>query len=143
MNQTNRLLSEIYKTASVGKDTLSAVINAADDVQLIHELSVNRAEYRDIKSTAAKSLARNGVRIPHNSAESISAMARASMKMHLMRRDDPSAIAKMVIQGNTMSMIGLIRDANRYSGADRTVVNQAKSFADSEQCFIDKMKQFL
>lgn len=143
MNQTNRLLSEIYKTASVGKDTLSAVINAADDVQLIHELSMKRAEYRDIKSDAAKNLARNGVRIPHSSAENISAMARTSMKMHLMRRDDPSAIAKMVIQGNTMSMVGLIRDANRYSGADRAVVDQAKSFAKSEQNFIDKMKQFL
>lgn len=143
MNQTNRLLSEIYKTAAVGKDTLSAVINAADDVQLIHDLSMKRGEYRDIKTVAGKNLARNGVRPPRGTAENIAAMARTSMKMHLMRRDDPSAIAKMVIQGNTMSMIGLLRDANKYSGADHAVVDQAKNFAKSEQNFINKMKQYL
>ncbi len=143
MNQTNRLLSEIYKTAAVGKDTISAVINAADDAEMIHDLSVKRAEYRDIKAVAAKNLARNGIRPPHRSAESISAMAKTSMKMHLMKRDDPSALAKMVIQGNTMAMIDLIRDANRYSRADTAVVNQAKNFAKSEQSFIDKMKSYL
>ncbi len=143
MNQTNRLLNEIYKTASVGKDTLSAVINAADDADLIHDLTMKRAEYRDIKTVAAKNLARNGVRPKRHSAEGISTMARASMKAHLIRRDDPSAIAKMVIQGNTMSMIGLIRDANRYSRADHAVVEQARNFAKSEQNFINKMKQYL
>lgn len=143
MNQTNRLLSEIYKTASVGRDTISAIINAADDAEMIHELSMKRAEYRDIKTVAAKNLARNGVRPPHHSAEGISAMAKTSMKMHLMKRDDPSALAKMVIQGNTMAMIGLIRDANRYSKADEAVIDQARNFAKSEQKFINKMKQFL
>lgn len=143
MNQTNRLLSDIYRTAAIGKDTLSAVINSADDAELIHDLSMKRAEYRDIKNVAAKNLARNGIKPPRNSAESISGMARTSMKMHLIRRDDPSAIAKMVIQGNTMSMIGLIRSSNRYSQADGAVVDQAKNFAKSEQNFINKMKNYL
>ncbi len=143
MNQTNKLLSEIYKTAAVGRDTVSALINAADDAQMIHDLSMKRAEYRDIKTVAAKNLARNGVKPPRRSAQNISTMAKTSMKMHLIRRDDPSALAKMVIQGNTMAMIGLIRDANRYSGADNAVVMQAKNFAKSEQNFINKMKQYL
>ena len=138
MNQTNRLLSDIYRTAAIGKDTLSAVINSADDAELIRDLSMKRAEYRDIKNVAAKNLARNGIKPPRNSAESISGMARTSI-----RRDDPSAIAKMVIQGNTMSMIGLIRSSNRYSQADGAVVDQAKNFAKSEQNFINKMKNYL
>ncbi len=143
MNQTNRLLNEIYTTAAVGKDTLSAVINSAENPELIHELAMKRAEYRDIKKIAEKNLTRNGIYPKRRSAKNISAMAKASMKMHLMKRDDPSAIAKMVIQGNTMSMIGLLRDANKYDRADPDVINQAKNFAKSEQNFINKMKKYL
>ena len=55
----------------------------------------------------------------------------------------PSKLAEMMIQGNTMGVVKMIKHMNDYEGNDIEVNRLAGKVIKMERTNIDKLKQFL
>lgn len=141
MKKSCNLNEALFRTASMGRDSLSRLMPFVEDASLIAELAEMRQEYNCVERDSARRLVRSGKR-PKPISRAARAAADASMRAHLAMRRDRSAIAKMVIQGNVMAIIEVTRAINNCR-AEKDAAEAAKEFVCGQQQAIDRMTAYL
>ena len=137
-----QLLQYVHKTAEMGIEGLRDVEDRIRDQALHRAVRQQIAEYREISRQSGELLRARG-----EEPEEPDLMARVSSEVMSTAKTfpeaDPSKIAEMVIQGNTMGITRGTRHLNDYAGDDPKVKALARRLISTEQDNVEQMKQFL
>lgn len=139
---TSDFLSEIYRGATMGVETINNILMKVTDNTIYNELKYQLRSYEEIANEAyAEIIKRN------NKPKDISAFNKMSAKMSIgintFINSNPSHIADMLIKGNTMGVTGITKSLNSHSDADQDIKGLADRFIKLEQDNIDRLKKFL
>lgn len=139
---TVEFLSEIYRGAKMGVQTINNILTKVTDNNIYDELKYQLRSYEEIANEAySEMLKRN------NEPKDISTLNKLSAKMSIgintFINSNPSHIADMMIKGNTMGVTGISKSLNAYNNADNEIKNLADRFIKLEQDNIDRLKKFL
>lgn len=141
-NNTVKLLSEVEKSAAFGRDSVTSVLKHVDQPALRRELERSRREYAHVCEAAKNSLTQMGQRAGSN-PQSLKMMVRTAVNSKLNRRRDPSAAAKMTIQGCTMGNVEILRALHENPSASEHAKKIAQQAVAEQERSIDSMKPFL
>ena len=137
------MLQSIRKAAQMGRFGIETVLNETCSRPLRGALRSQLSEYEQLFSEADMLLKDRGAE-----RKNIGPMARLgafmTAKMRVRSREDPaSAIAEMVVQGNTRGMIKSMSNMRSMGVLDPKVSCLSNRLLQTEQANIDQMKQFL
>lgn len=136
------LLNDICKTAEMGRDNLSHVVEQALDDELRGVLRNQMEKYQDSYEKACNLLREHG-ETPEHASNMAKAMAHVSTDMKTMWNDSSSKLAEMVIQGNTMGITKITQRLHEYGGKNQKVIDLAKQEITKQQANIEELKKYL
>lgn len=143
MSDTYKLLECIYKGSQMGINAIDNVIHSIkEDQSILDELKTQLEEYKIINDKAKTMLHEYGAE-----EKGINPMAKISSdistKVNTIIDSSTSHIAEMMMQGNAMGIIKIIKAMNEYSDADEKAKDLGNKLLDTEQSNFEKMKKFL
>jgi hypothetical protein len=139
---TAEILSEIYRGAKMGVETINSMLNKVNDNKIYDELKYQLRCYDEIANEAYGELVKR-----NQEPKDISTMNKLSAKMSVgintMISNTPSHIADMLIKGSTMGVTEMTKSLNSYKDADPDIQSLADRFIKLEQDNIDRLMKFL
>ena len=137
------MLQSIRKATQMGQYGIESVINETSSRSLRGALRSQLSEYHRIFTEADILLKDRGAE-----RKDVSPMARLgafmTSKMKVRSREDPtSAIAEMLVQGNTRGMIKSMNNIRTMGVLDPKISSLSNRLLQTEQANIDQMKQYL
>lgn len=139
---TIELLSEIYRGAKMGVETINSLLSKVNDNKIYDELKYQLQTYEEIANEACVELSRR-----NSEPKDISVMNRMSAKMgvgiNTLINNNPSHVADMLIKGNTMGVTEMTKNLNSGQCTDKEIQAFADRFIKLEQDNIDRLKKFL
>lgn len=142
MDQSISLLQEIVRAARDGAEGISLVMDKTSDAALRQALGDEKKQYAAVEQDAGNHLIDLG-----GQAEPESVVNRAGMwmgmQMNTLMDKSPSHLAEILIQGNTMGVVGLIRAKNDYPEADQSSVDLCNRMLTLQYDGIERAKSFL
>ena len=142
MDQSISLLQEIVRAARDGAEGISLVMDKTSDTALRQALGDEKKQYAAVEQDAGSRLIDLG-----GQAEPEKIMNRAGMwmgmQMNTLMDKSPSHLAEILIQGNTMGVVGLIRAKNDYPKADQSSVDLCNRMLTLQYDGIERAKSFL
>ena len=142
MKQNIDLLHCVYESAELGRDMLGKVIQKCQDSTFRAILATQFAEYYRIMTEAEKQLLQLG-----QAPGSANRLSRAAIYMSLymnMRIDATSThLAEIVMQGNLMGLIDMVRDIKRNGGAEEEAQSLARRLLLTEKENMWQMQEYL
>lgn len=142
MNPSITLLQEIIRAARDGAEGISLVMEKAEDTALRQALSEEKAQYSAVEQDAGNRLTEMGGRAEPESMANRMGM-RMGMQMNTLLDKSPSHLAELLIQGNTMGVISLIRTKNGLPGADEASLALFERMLALQYDAIERAKAFL
>lgn len=142
MNASKDVLTSVLHTAQMGISGIEAVKHKAQKPELRQFLQEQQEEYSRIEAESMRLAQKKGWQLPHRSvmADTMSCMA---AKCKVMMGDKDSAIADMLIQGNTRGMINGIKHLHQNKQLDPSVNQIAETLLNLENMNIQKSQKFL
>lgn len=136
------LLCEIYKSVTMGSDSVTTIIGKTNDKALRTDLAAQLDGYQRFVGITREKLEEKNYKIKQ---ESIFAKlpAEISINVTTMIDDSSTKIAEMMINGSTMGMIELMRKMRESVGASGDTVKLASDYVTFEEDNINKMKAYL
>lgn len=143
MNNTYQLLESIFKGSQMGVNAIDELLEEIkEDQNILNELKAQLKEYQIINDKAKAMLHEYGKK-----ENDIHPMAKISSyistKVNTMLDGSSSHIAEMMMQGNAMGIIKIIKAMNEHRDADERAKDLANHLLDTEQSNFEKMKKFL
>ncbi len=139
---TTDFLSEIYRGAKMGVQTINNLLTKVNDNKIYDELKYQLQSYEEIANEAYNELEKRD-----NTPKDISLFNKMSANMSIgintFINNNPSHIADMLIKGNTMGVTGISKTINKHQNADTAIKGLADRFVKLEQDNIDRLKKFL
>lgn len=142
MNDTEKLLSAIHKTANMGIDSLNALIPETQDSSIKRTLRSQLDSYSNFLDEAGSGLILNGQEPKQTNAVN-KLMLDMNVKLNAKINQSPSHIAEMMIQGTNMGIIDVQKALNQAPNANRESKSLAKDMLEFEQNTVDAYKKFL
>lgn len=141
MHKTDeQFLSDLYRGAKMGVETIDSVISKIDDCKMKNELIEQQRKFKKFELRAMDELIKLGCQ-PHD----LPFMQKMGSKMGIMFNTavdaTPSHIADLMIQGNNMGVIGITKLKN--AEPDNGYAPLADEFIDMQQDNIERLKQWL
>ena len=142
MNQTEKLLLQVWQNAEMGLTSTEHLLKKAKDDAVRRELSRQADSYRELMDRSGNMLADMGV---DRKKTPLYQRAMSSMGIEMEMMTDPTSanIADMVIQGATMGVVELTKARHAYPDADPDAHAIAGDFISGQQDAIENMKAFL
>ncbi len=142
MTKESDLLQHICQTTEMGQLGIDMVLDYADNASFHDALCKQKTEYADLYQSADSLLRERG-----EQPKSINAFARFSSElassMKTMHDHSQSAIAEMMIQGNTKGMTKSLQYLEDYSGEATPITALTRKLLQTEESNIEQMKSFL
>ena len=142
MNHDTQMLQGICKSTEMGQSGIRSVMRSAKDPAMQRALASQLREYDAIHNQADRLLRDRG-----ESAQRIPGMAltfsRMSAGMKMAMDSSSSAIAGMMIQGNTKGMVKSMRQNRALTILDPKVSGLNNRLLQTELSNIEQMKSFL
>ncbi len=142
MDQSISLLQEIVRAARDGAEGISLVMDKTSDTALRQALGDEKKQYAAVEQDAGSRLIDLG-----GQAEPENIMNRAGMwmgmQLNTLMDKSPSHLAEILIQGNTMGVVGLIRAKNDYPQADQNSIDLFNRMLTLQYDGIERAKSFL
>ena len=142
MNQDAQMLQRICQSSQLGQNDIRAVIKEVRDPVMQQTLASQLREYETIHNQAKKLLTDRG-----QSAKKIPGIVLAFSRMGAGRKAarscSGSAIAELLIQGNTRGMVQTIRQNRAQHALDPKVSTLSNRLLQTELANIEQMKPFL
>jgi hypothetical protein len=135
---TAEILSEIYRGAKMGVETINSMLNKVNDNKIYDELKYQLRSYDEIANEAYGELVKR-----NQEPKDISTVNKLSAKMSVGISNTPSHIADMLIKGSTMGVTEMTKSLNSYKDADPDIQALADRFIKLEQDNIDRLMKFL
>ncbi len=136
------LLNELRKTTEMGQVGIEAVLKNAEDGAFRLALQDQLAEYQKIETEASELIEELGGR-KRNLSPMAKRCAIMASRMQTVRDGSTSAIAGMMIQGNTKGMVKSIRQQRTCVPGDPRVQALSSRLLDTELHNIESMKPYL
>lgn len=139
---TTDFLSEIYRGAKMGVETIDNLLMKVNDNNIYNELKYQIKSYEEIANEAYGELIKRNNK-PKDISTFDKTMAKMSIGINTLINSNPSHIADMLIKGSTMGVTGITKTLNSHYNADNDIKNLADRFIKLEQDNIDRLKKFL
>ena len=136
------LYNSIYRTASMGSESISQILPEVTAAPLRSELSEQLKCYHNDKNKIVSEMRKAGIS-PSPLPAVKKLMSKVGTAVELAGDSGSRHIAEMMIQGSNMGIIGLNKALNSDRNAPAPVVRQAQDMLDSEQKYIDRLKKYL
>ncbi|MDO4740467.1 MAG: hypothetical protein Q4A66_07350 [Eubacteriales bacterium] len=142
MDHNKEFLSEIARSARMGKEAAVVLLEKVQDEGLRREIGQRKAEYSELEHRADDLLADSGTQ-----PEPLPAMSKAGlwmgMQMETLADKSDSHIAEIMIQGSNMGIIEMTKNKKRFAQAAQETMALADSFLAMEEGGVQRMKEFL
>lgn len=142
MNHDTQLLQGICKSTEMGQSGIRSVLKSARDPAMQRALASQLREYDAIHHQADRLLRDRGEsarRIPGP----VLTFSKMSAGMKMVRDSSSSAIAGMMIEGNTKGMVKSMRQNRTLHALDPKVSSLSNRLLQTELSNIEQMKAFL
>ena len=136
------MLSSILNTAQIGQISIQKILDASMRPALRKTLQSQLQEYSSIEADAYILASQRGWELREvQPGQRVVVGIRTHMKLRHGNSD--SAIADIIIQGNTRAMIGGLKDLHQYQQQDSQVSVLSQRLLDCETANIRQMQPFL
>ena len=139
---TTSLLDLAYKNVRMASFAIDCIIEKIEDLRLEELLRKQNDFYLD----TTEELERLSEEIGHE-PEDINAFLKgssfASIKMKTFINDETSHLAEMLVQGTTMGITEILKAKSDYPTQNQHLIDIVNSIAESEELFVDSLKEFL
>lgn len=142
MTEDRALLDEVYKSVTMGSDSVSTLIGKTNDPSMREALTAQLEGYQNFASTARTKMNEKNYRIKETGVLA-KIPAEVTMNVTTMMDNSNTKIAEMMINGSTMGIIELTRKIRRTPCADADSSKIANDVVAFEENNIAKMKTFL
>jgi len=141
MNTTS-LLDLAYKNVRMGSFAIDCIIDKIEDRRLEELLRKQNDFYLD----TTEELERISSSIGHE-PEDINALLKgssfASINMKTLINKETPHIAEMLVQGTTMGITEILKAKSEFSTENSELADIIDSITESEELFVDSLKEFL
>ena len=142
MNASKDVLTSVLHTAQMGISGIEAVKHKAQNSELRQFLQEQQEQYSSIEAESMSLAQKKGWQLPHRSMM-VDHMSCMMAKCKTMMGEKDSAIADMLIQGNTRGMIAGIKIMHKHPQLDPSVSQIAENLLNLENMNIQKSQKFL
>lgn len=134
-------VSELYRGAKMGVESIDTMLDKTDG-NMKSELVRELGEYNKFEQKTLDYMSRNKI-VPKNDGKLKDMMAKIGVQMNTAIDSTPSHIAEILIQGNSMGIIGITKTRNKHENASGELCSLADELIQMQQNNIDKLKQYL
>ena len=139
---TADFLSEIYRGATMGIETINRLLTKVNDNKIYDELKCQMRSYEEIADEAYHELLkRNNEPLEISPLNKLS--ARMSVGINTLISKKPSHVADMMIKGNQMGINGITKTYQSHPDADPSIKGLADGFIKLEKDNIERLKKFV
>lgn len=142
MKNSKKELNTILKTVQMGQVGIRSVIDSKISDDLRKALESQLKEYDAIEHEAIKLSTQNGWWL-NDLPNYTRTMSEITAKMKSIRKNPDTAVADMMITGNTKGVINSLKYRHPYIGEDPAVASLAQKLLDTERSNIRQMESFL
>ena len=142
MSHDEMLLDEIYKSVTMGSESVSTLIGKTKDASLKCDLATQLEGYQRFENTARQKLTEQNLK-PKESGFFTKMSADVALNMTTLVDSSNTKIAEMMINGSTMGVIEITRKVRETPDASEDTKNVAADFIAFEENNINKMKSYL
>ena len=139
---SNEILSEIYRGAKMGVQTINNLLMRVTDNGIYNELKYQARSYEEIANEAYEEIIKRNDK-PKDISMVNKAMAKMSIGINTFINNNPSHIADMVIKGSTVGINDIVKILNSYNNEEPDIKNLAERFIKLEQVNVERLKKFL
>ncbi len=142
MDKNTELLNYVLQNSQMGVESLSQLVDIANDQTFCQHLKTQLGEYQSIYDEARAMIHASGQE-EKGVSPMTKGMAKLSIGMKTMRDQTPSHISEMIIQGSTMGVIDATKNQKEYATADPNILALNNRLLQIEQNNIDLLKKYL
>ena len=142
VSEDKALLDEVYKSVTMGSDSVSTLIGKTNDASMREALTARLEGYQNFASTTRTKMNEKNYKIKEAGALT-KIPAEVTMNVTTMMDNSNTKIAEMMINGSTMGIIELTRKIRRTPCADADSVKIANDVVAFEESGIEQMKTYL
>lgn len=136
------LLSEIYRGAKMGIETIERLLTKVNENAIYDELKYQMRSYEEIADEAYNELiTRNNEPLGISALNKLS--ARMSIDINTLISKKPSHVANMMIKGNRMGIEGITATYQTHQDADPAIKGLADRFIKLEKDNVERLKKFI
>ncbi len=135
-------LSEIYRGAKMGVETINDLLTKVNDNKIYDEMKYQMSSYEEIANEAHSEIIKRKSK-PKDISMLNKMSAKMSVGINTIISNSPSHVADMLIKGNTMGVTEMTKSLNSHNCSDMEVQAFADRFIKLEQSNIDRLKKFL
>lgn len=135
-------LSEIYRGAKMGIETINRLLTKVNENQIYDELKYQLRSYEEIADEAYHELLKRD-KEPLGISPINKLSARMSVGFNTLISNKPSHIADMMIKGNHMGIEGITKSYESHVNADPAIKGLADRFIKLEKDNVDRLKKFI
>ncbi len=135
-------LSEIYRGAKMGVETINNLLTKVDNNNIYDELKYRLEHMRKLPVKRVQSWKEEKVSLRIFSMFN-KMSAKMSVGINTLISNNPSHVADMLIKGNTMGVTEMTKSLNSHQCSDKEIQALADRFIKLEQDNIDRLKKFL
>ena len=133
--------AELYRGAKMGVESIDALLDKTDG-KMKEQLVREQGEYNKFEQKALDYMSRNRIK-PNNEGKLKDMMAKIGVQMNTAVDSSPSHIADILIQGNSMGIVGITKTRNSHKSADGELCGLADELINMQQNNIERLKAYL
>jgi len=136
------LLSEVYKSVTMGSDSITTLMSKTTDASMRSDLTTQLEGYQNFATATKTKMYEKNFKVKEASVFT-KIPAEVSMNMTTMMDNSNTKIAELMINGSTMGVIELTRKLRETAGASDDCVKIATDVVAFEENNITRMKNYL
>ena len=136
------LLDEVYKSVTMGSDSVSTLIGKTTDASMREALTAQLEGYQNFAATTRTKMLEKNFKVKESSVFT-KIPAEVTMNVTTMMDNSNTKIAEMMINGSTMGIIELTRKIRRTPDASDDCVKIANDVVAFEENNVSKLKTYL
>lgn len=141
-NDEERLLHEICRNSSMGREAIRQVLKDVYDEEFAYELHVQEGKMREFEERAGARLQQSGKEAAAPSPLA-SGMLKTAVKMKMTVSDRTARVADMIQKGSRRGAEELKKAIHKYKDAGIYATELAKEMVDFEEANLRKMDRYM
>ena len=137
-NDEERLLHEICRNSSMGREAIQQVLKDVYDEEFAYELHVQAGKMREFEQKAGERLKQDG-----KEAAEPNPLASGMLKTAVKMKTAVSLVADMIKKGNQRGADELKKAIHKYKDAGIYATELAKEMIDFEEANSEKMDRYV
>ena len=139
---TTTLLDLAYKNVRMASFAIDCIIDKIEDRRLEELLRKQNDFYLDTTEELEK-LSEEIGHEPQDINPMLKGTSFASIKMKTFLNDETPHLAEMLVQGTTMGITEILKAKSEYPTQNKQLIDLTDSITESEELFVDSLKEFL